>query len=334
MNPNRRAKLQRRLAMTSVPEPPGGLAERIKRDIPDLGGNLRPGERYATRGFVLRVAASLVLVVGSVILGVTLLTRSAAVRTPPVAIQRPAGEVTTPEPPPTRLADSRGADETSTPPVAEAIATSHHAVAPSLASTPIPAPPQMAQNAPEAASELRAPASAEGGMEALESVTPGRPAAVTAQVEDAQPAKAAAPAIAAERSEKAADTVAPKSEVTLARASGASSARAGTGELASEATARDAGRSEMVRARQALESGQRPHDVNVAAFVSYFTSVPPAAAGDRERIAPVATRVADGLAAGVDETTVRSAEALARDLPANARVRELAEIARLAMRRP
>ncbi len=54
MNTNRKAELQRKLSMTSVPTPPADLASKIKRDIPRSIGAARP----AARGGVARACAS------------------------------------------------------------------------------------------------------------------------------------------------------------------------------------------------------------------------------------------------------------------------------------
>ena len=68
MNQKRKAQLQRKLSMTSVPKPPAGLSERLKADIPE---NLMSIERDRARLsrstlFSMRVAASIILLVTSV----------------------------------------------------------------------------------------------------------------------------------------------------------------------------------------------------------------------------------------------------------------------------
>ncbi|HEX7707089.1 MAG TPA: hypothetical protein VF701_11590 [Thermoanaerobaculia bacterium] len=68
MNTKRKAELQRKLSMSSVPTPPAGLAERIKRDIPlhlKTGGTRR---RFSFAGSqVLKIAAMLAVVIGTLI---------------------------------------------------------------------------------------------------------------------------------------------------------------------------------------------------------------------------------------------------------------------------
>src|SRR5690242_4374121 len=77
MNPNRKADLQRKLAMAPIPKPPAGLAERIKSDIPQhlLVDARKERERLSRSiAFNLRVAASIILLVGSVYLALRVLT--------------------------------------------------------------------------------------------------------------------------------------------------------------------------------------------------------------------------------------------------------------------
>ena len=77
MTTKRKAELQRRLSMASVPKPPAGLADRIKSDIPDLLGTTRERERLSSSiAFNLRVAASIILLISSAYLCVQLLSRT------------------------------------------------------------------------------------------------------------------------------------------------------------------------------------------------------------------------------------------------------------------
>ena len=78
MNPNRKADLQRKLSMTSVPKPPAGLAERLKADIPE---NLMGVERDRARlsrstGFTMRVAASIIILVTSVYVALHMISKT------------------------------------------------------------------------------------------------------------------------------------------------------------------------------------------------------------------------------------------------------------------
>src|SRR5437870_764821 len=84
MSPNRKADLQRKLAMAPIPKPPAGLAERIKSDIPQhlLLDVRKERERFSRSiSFNLRVAASVILLIGSVYLALHVLTRAELERT-------------------------------------------------------------------------------------------------------------------------------------------------------------------------------------------------------------------------------------------------------------
>ena len=78
MNTKRKAELQRKLAMTSVPKPPAGLADRIKAGIPEnLLSTQRDRERLSrSTVFSMRVAASILLLISSLYLALQLMTRS------------------------------------------------------------------------------------------------------------------------------------------------------------------------------------------------------------------------------------------------------------------
>lgn len=97
MTAKRKAELQRKLTLASVPKPPAGLAERIKADIPSY---LHPeaDRRRMSRsiGFSMRVAASILLVVSSVMAALYLLAPQDALQTtamksiPAAAAPKPA----------------------------------------------------------------------------------------------------------------------------------------------------------------------------------------------------------------------------------------------------
>jgi hypothetical protein len=73
MTRNRKADLQRKLAMAPVATPPAGLADRIKHDIPKHLGVETPAWRRAAS---LRIAASIVLLASSLYLVTRLVSRS------------------------------------------------------------------------------------------------------------------------------------------------------------------------------------------------------------------------------------------------------------------
>lgn len=91
MTTKRKAELQRKLGIAPVPKPPADLAERIKRDIPsDLRGSVeRERERFKRSSlFSLRVAASILLLIGGAFIGVQLMSRAGAPH-PSAAINMP-----------------------------------------------------------------------------------------------------------------------------------------------------------------------------------------------------------------------------------------------------
>lgn len=73
MNSNRRADLQRKLSLKAVPRPPEGLVDRIKADIPQYLEAETDRRRYSRElSFHLRVAASILFLVGSVVVAMVL----------------------------------------------------------------------------------------------------------------------------------------------------------------------------------------------------------------------------------------------------------------------
>lgn len=181
MTTKRKAELQRRLSMASVPKPPAGLADRIKSDIPDLLGTARERERLSSSiAFNLRVAASIILLISSAYLGMQLLSRAdqrndaaappalrMAVKAAPAKLQvsqeapapAPAVEAPKPQaprrvaPPPERMREAaRDVEEqpivvaqAAPPPPPRNEAISVTAEAPALAMSPAPAPEAKAE---------------------------------------------------------------------------------------------------------------------------------------------------------------------------------------------
>jgi hypothetical protein len=77
MTRNRKADLQRKLAMAPVAKPPAGLADRIKSDIPQrLGFETERTQLRKSVMFNLRIAASIILLVSSLYLALRLVSRS------------------------------------------------------------------------------------------------------------------------------------------------------------------------------------------------------------------------------------------------------------------
>src|SRR4051794_19407166 len=75
MTRNRKADLQRKLTMAPVAKPPAGLADRIKKDIPQHFAIERTQSRKSAM-FNLRIAASIILLVSSLYLALHLVSRN------------------------------------------------------------------------------------------------------------------------------------------------------------------------------------------------------------------------------------------------------------------
>src|SRR5216684_6287535 len=109
MTRNRKADLQRKLAMAPVAKPPAGLADRIKSNIPPHLGFKPETERAQLRKsamFNLRIAASIVLLVSSLYLVLHLLSRTESTMQPATtaaegaSTSAPAAAVALPNTPP------------------------------------------------------------------------------------------------------------------------------------------------------------------------------------------------------------------------------------------
>ena len=113
MNAKRRAELQRKLRHSAVPRPPAGLMERIKADIPKyLDAEAERGRFSRAVAFNMRVAASILLLVTSLVVTVYLMTPEEQPSTLAAHMRAPAVE---PEVPRT----SNDAISSSTPPPAQ-----------------------------------------------------------------------------------------------------------------------------------------------------------------------------------------------------------------------
>jgi hypothetical protein len=91
MNSDRRANLQRKLTLTPVPKPPAGLADKIKGEIPKhLLIDTEQERRRLSQSvaFSMRVAASILVLVSSLYVGLQLMSRKSAEQTPMPAATR------------------------------------------------------------------------------------------------------------------------------------------------------------------------------------------------------------------------------------------------------
>src|SRR5437868_6856720 len=79
MSPNRKAELQRKLTLAPIPKPPAGLADRIKNEIPKqlyFDTELERRRFSQQAAFNLRVAAAILLLIGSSYLALHVLSRA------------------------------------------------------------------------------------------------------------------------------------------------------------------------------------------------------------------------------------------------------------------
>ena len=100
MNANRRAALQRKLAVAPVPKPPAGLAARIKNEIPkELRFNAERERARLTQSvrFSVAVAASVIVVIASAYLALDVTTRSKVEQPAKPAAATPLRQIQTPQ---------------------------------------------------------------------------------------------------------------------------------------------------------------------------------------------------------------------------------------------
>ena len=266
MTTKRKAELQRRLSMASVPKPPAGLADRLKSDIPDLLGTTRERERLSSSvAFNLRVAASIILLVSSAYLCVQLLSRAdrneaappmaaMAVRREPAKLQMEqqqapavAAKTVQPQVQPLQADEQAPAVEVPKP----------------VAPPPAPAPPR------DAIAEERAPQATAPPRNEPITITASAPALLTRAAPAPEPAPAYPAAPAAE------------SKVTGVQGGNA------IGDFVSSARAADIAQTPhnevfgisvdthaFPTVKGAIERGERPSTVNVDALINYFAGPP------------------------------------------------------------
>ena len=99
MNSDRRANLQRKLTLTPVPKPPSGLADKIKGEIPKhlLFDTERERQRLSQSvAFNMRVAASILLLVSGLYVGLHLMSQKYEEQKPVLTPTKQARRVTQP----------------------------------------------------------------------------------------------------------------------------------------------------------------------------------------------------------------------------------------------
>lgn len=279
MNTKRRADLQRKLSLPAAPRPPAGLADRIKADIPKYLEAETDRGRFSRATFNMRVAASILLVVTSLVVTVYL------VDTPP----QEKASLATPGPfPPAARSFPQPAPSATAPAEVRFEASEETALdVPQIAmATP---PPAATQRRVEASGAAAARQRVEGGsaVEAEEDIAGGAVGGVAGDV-----ASKAEPQAMVAQDLAAAQPVAPPAAPAppkVAEAAPARAERSASLGLVTEAHAANTSleqKSEVFgisidpqnfqRIRRTLETGGRPaaSAVNVEAIINYFAGPP------------------------------------------------------------
>lgn len=266
MTRNRKADLQRKLAMAPVAKPPAGLADRIKSDIPHLGFQAE-NERTQLRKsamFNLRIAASIILLVSSLYLVLHLVSRTELNTTAKMA----ATEIDT-SVPATRVAVALP----NTPPEPGSARVQQRADLPSLPSGPPPA--SIAATRPAARV-------AETKHEEAVGMTTGAPQyvdAVQTQPQVSEKINIVNAAPAAPPPPPPAPVAEPAAPLMTAEAGGASRERTFAKSSApAPLESRDAAAATAPPVRnffaiqQAITRGEAPRDADVYAIVQHFAA--------------------------------------------------------------
>ena len=349
MTQKRKAEIQRRLSLRHVPAPPEGLADRIKADIPKYLDPAADRERMKRSiWFNLRVAAAVLLMLGSTFALVTLVTpdqkspvamsdmksdspampqtRGARAAVPPAAI---VTETTSASAPSVQTsAQTSVMDEVRVDVVQEAaprrlaaneVIYGYDASAAPAPPPPPPPPPALARDAVERGVEGRVAGGVAGGTIAATAAAPPvpEPAAVppadfVTEAREETALKAAAPMPSLVREAHAAELdFAPRDRVF------------------GISIERDA----FQRIRNAVENGERPSaaNVNVEALVNYFAGTAKRSPRDvrlelEGSPSPVATGTPSNGPRAVIRFTVDTAQV---DVPAGATVPPIATDAQI-----
>jgi hypothetical protein len=267
MTQNRKAELQRKLAMAPVAKPPDGLADRIKSEIPAQLRFEPETERARLQksvAFSLRIAASIVLLVSSLYLALHLLSHSdsnskPATMLPERSAERAPSPVIVPLP--------------NTPPQPGSMHAKQPEDLPALPSSP---PAAIAAAQPKARMAEAKHAEAVGMMAGSPAYVDEvqTPAAAAEQIAIAK----AAPALAASGGERAPD----RDERSMATAKVAAAPAAAPAPLPpAPPLARDAAPAvrNFVALAQAIAQGEEPRNIDLAAIVRHF-SAPASAPSD------------------------------------------------------
>ena len=268
MTRNRKAELQRKLAMAPVAKPPDGLADRIKSEIPHQLRFEPERERAHLRqsvAFNLRIAASIVLLVSSLYLALHLFSRSDS-NTKPVTTMADRAAAPSPRPASVTLPN--------TPPQPGSAHRQQPADQPALPSSP-PASLADARRKDSAAEEKRAESAGmtAGAPAYADEVQEPAAAKERINVANAEPAPAAAPAaeggiLAPARTEQFAATA--KAAVSRGALAQSSPVPVPAPALARNRDAAPVRNFDALE--EAIERGEAPHIVDIAAIVRHFSA--------------------------------------------------------------
>jgi hypothetical protein len=261
MTRNRKADLQRKLTMAPVAKPPAGLADRIKRDIPQHFALQAENERAQLRKsstFNLRIAASIILLVSSLYIALHLISRNGTnLDTHSMMSDKdaaPASKVAVALP--------------STPPAPGSARMPEHTDLPPLPRVPPPAS-IAARPAPIHIAEARHEESV-----AMSTIAPvyvadaerAQPMTESTSIVNEVPAPLPPPPPPAEAPAVTANVTAPEREQMFAKSSA----------TAAPSESRDAAAAPPVRnfiaVQQAIARGEAPRDMDSFAFVQHFAA--------------------------------------------------------------
>lgn len=263
MTRNRKADLQRKLAMAPVAKPPAGLADRIKSDIPQrLGVEPERTRLRKSAMFNLRIAASIILLVSSLYLALRLVSRSEMNVSPTVASAVKSDSSPVPR---TAIALPN------TPPEPGSARVQERADLPALPRVPpptsiaaTPAPVRVAEAKREEAAGMNA-----GAPAFVDAVQETLPLTQSTAIVNTAPAAPAPPPPAAAVEQ-------PAPVVTAEGGSMAREKTAAKSSAAAPAEARDAAPQPAVRnffaIQQAISRGEAPRETDVYAIVQHFAA--------------------------------------------------------------
>jgi hypothetical protein len=259
MTRNRKADLQRKLAMAPVAKPPAGLADRIKSDIPQhLGLETERTQLRKSAMFNLRIAASIILLVSSLYLALRLVSPSERNLSPNMAARETAA--------PSRVATSLP----NTPPEPGSARVQERTDLPALPR--VPPPSSIAATPPPAriaeARHEEAAGMSGGAPSYVGAIQDVQPATESTAIANAAPA-APPPPLPAPLAEPAPIVAAEGGSVTRDRTLAKSSAAAPA--ESRDAVAQPAARN-FFAIQQAMSRGEAPREMDVYAIVQHFAA--------------------------------------------------------------